>query len=483
MPRTVPPDAPASGQQARRRRRAGFPATGTALIMAALTVLATSLVTMVLPTPAEAASPPTHPFAGSGVVPFGDARGYSAPTMTLSSMVTGMAPTPDGAGYWLVGTDGGVFAFGDAGFYGSLGALTLNGPIVGMAPTPSGRGYWLVALDGGVFAFGDAGFYGSMGATPLNEPIVGMASTPSGHGYWMVAADGGVFAFGDAGFYGSMGATHIAAAVTGMASTPSGHGYWMVAADGGVFAFGDAGFYGSMGGETMPASIAGIATTPGGEGYWMVGNDGTVYPFGDAQGYGSSSGTQPVSPVTAIAATPDGKGYWLLQPDDWSYSFAGSSPYVLGSSSAITSVAAHQVGPDPDNTKGAFCNPYGPCEPWCALFATWVWGQAGIPVPSLAFTGSIFSWAASHGRLLPASATPAPGDAVLYGTGPQSTATSVHTGIIVQVWPDGAVITVEGDAGPFPNGAYNVVVNGPFLPADSAPYNGVPVYAIAQPAP
>jgi len=30
-----------------------------------------------------------------------------------------------------------------------------------MAATPDRRGYWLVASDGGVFAYGDAGFYGS----------------------------------------------------------------------------------------------------------------------------------------------------------------------------------------------------------------------------------------------------------------------------------------------------------------------------------
>nr|MDA8207447.1 hypothetical protein [Actinomycetota bacterium] len=37
-----------------------------------------------------------------------------------------------GLGYWMTGSDGGVFSFGDAGFYGSTGALTLNKPIVGM---------------------------------------------------------------------------------------------------------------------------------------------------------------------------------------------------------------------------------------------------------------------------------------------------------------------------------------------------------------
>jgi hypothetical protein len=48
--------------------------------------------------------------------------------------------------------------------------------MVGMAATPSGHGYWLVASDGGIFAFGDAAFYGSTGALHLNRPVVGMSS-------------------------------------------------------------------------------------------------------------------------------------------------------------------------------------------------------------------------------------------------------------------------------------------------------------------
>ena len=84
---------------------------------------------------------------------------------------------------------------GDAGFYGSTGALSLNKPVVGMASTPDGKGYWLVASDGGIFSLGDAGFYGSTGGLSLNKPIVGMASTPDGKGYWLVASDGGIFSF------------------------------------------------------------------------------------------------------------------------------------------------------------------------------------------------------------------------------------------------------------------------------------------------
>ncbi|MGH2687784.1 MAG: hypothetical protein ACRDKW_03115, partial [Actinomycetota bacterium] len=74
--------------------------------------------------------------------------------------------------YWMVASDGGVFAFGDAGFHGSTGAIALARPIVGMAPTPSGLGYWMVASDGGVFAFGDAPFPGSAGSLGLTKPIV-----------------------------------------------------------------------------------------------------------------------------------------------------------------------------------------------------------------------------------------------------------------------------------------------------------------------
>ena len=119
-----------------------------------------------------------------------------------------MAATPDGGGYWEVASDGGIFSFGDAGFYGSTGNIHLNRPIVGMAATPDGKGYWLVASDGGIFAYGDAEFLGSMGGSPLNQPIVGMATDAQTGGYWEVASDGGIFSFG-APFYGSTGNMHL----------------------------------------------------------------------------------------------------------------------------------------------------------------------------------------------------------------------------------------------------------------------------------
>jgi len=87
-----------------------------------------------------------------------------------------------GLGYRFVASDGGIFDFGSAGFFGSAGGMPINQPVVGMADTPSTNGYWLAASDGGIFSYGDAQFFGSMGGQPLNQPIVGMAATPDGAG-------------------------------------------------------------------------------------------------------------------------------------------------------------------------------------------------------------------------------------------------------------------------------------------------------------
>jgi hypothetical protein len=415
------------------------------------------------------------------MIGFGSVNG-APPAMPepLSSPVDVGAATPDGQGYWLVASDGGVFSFGDASFFGSAGALPLQGPIVAMATTPDGRGYWLAALDGGVFSFGDAAFYGSMGATTLNQPIVGMAATPDGKGYWLVAADGGIFAFGDAAFYGSTGGITLAEPITAMAASPDGKGYWLVAADGGIFTFGDARFFGSWASEDLPDPVVGIVPSLDGGGYTVATANGVVLAMGDGQTYGGLTLSPDATPVADIIGNGGGTGYWLLDPEGWTYTFKSPTPErTLPESSAIVAAVASQIAPDPDT--GSYCNPYGPCEEWCALFATWAWRQAGIPIPSYAFTGDMYFWAGEHGALLPPTASPDPGDAILYGTGPQSVARSVHVAIVTQVWPDGAIDTVDGDSGPGRDGWLSVTINGPFLPSDSLTYNGVGIYAIAQP--
>ncbi|GAC1369169.1 MAG: hypothetical protein NVSMB32_14040 [Actinomycetota bacterium] len=162
-------------------------------------------------------------------------------------------------GYWMVGTDGGIYSFGTSHFYGSTGSLILNKPMVGMAAAPSGHGYWLVASDGGIFNYGDAAFFGSTGSIALNKPIVGMAATASGHGYWLVASDGGIFNYGSARFFGSQGGSPLNQPIVGIAAAPDSQGYWEVAADGGIFNFGSAAFRGSMGGTPLNKPVVGIA--------------------------------------------------------------------------------------------------------------------------------------------------------------------------------------------------------------------------------
>ena len=172
---------------------------------------------------------------------FGNAFAFqaTAPICMLAHPAVGAAATPDGLGSWVVASDGGVFTFGDAGFFGSTGALTLNKPIVGMAPTPDGGGYWLVASDGGVFAFGDAAFYGSSAALALNMPVIAIVPTLTGHGYTLAAADGGSFNYGDATYPGLPTGGPLDAPAVAAAPDGSG-GYWLVTAGGQVVGFGGA---------------------------------------------------------------------------------------------------------------------------------------------------------------------------------------------------------------------------------------------------
>ncbi len=244
---------------------------------------------------------------------------YFHPSQSGQAVLAGLTwasswwpPAPASTGYRLVASDGGIFSYGDAGFFGSAGTVALNKPIVGMAATPDGGGYWLVASDGGIFSYGDAGFFGSAGTVTLNKPIVGMAATPDGGGYWLVASDGGIFSYGDAGFFGSAGHDRAQQAdrgdgghagrrrllagglrrghlllrrcrllrlgghhplnkpIVGMAATPDGGGYWLVASDGGIFSYGDAGFFGSAGTIALNKPIVGMAATPdgGATGWW-----------------------------------------------------------------------------------------------------------------------------------------------------------------------------------------------------------------------
>jgi alpha-tubulin suppressor-like RCC1 family protein len=317
-PPTVTSVSPTSGPSA---GGTAVTVTGTNLTGATAVDFGATAATNVVVNGAGSSLTATSP-AGTGTVnvtvttPNGTSTGTAAQfTYVASSML----------GYWLVAADGGIFTFGSAGFFHSMGGKHLNAPVVGMAAAPDGKGYWLVASDGGIFAFGDAGFYQSMGGKHLNAPIVGMAATQDGKGYWLVAADGGIFTFGDAGFFQSEGGKHLNAPIVGMAVSPDGQGYWLVAADGGVFAFGDAGFFLSMGSKHLNAPVVGMAAAPDGQGYWLVASDGGVFAFGDATFFGSKGGQTLNQPVAGMAATSDGSGYWLVAADGGIFNYGNAA--------------------------------------------------------------------------------------------------------------------------------------------------------------
>ena len=258
-------------------------------------------------------------------------RVTTARAASTGKAYVGMAATADGHGYWLAQADGGVAAFGDAAWHGSLPAERARptAPVVGIARTADAKGYWLAGADGRVYGFGDAHLYAPAPADQaFSAPVTAIAGTPDGKGYWLLGADGSVHGYGDApldggpdrymapydalaarptggyvvsaasdaGSYLFPGGTlstggpgfALSASVVATAATPSGHGAWQVGLDGGVFTWGDAKFYGSLPGDdvTPEAPVAGMAATPDGRGYWFVGSDGNVFSFGDAHFYG-----------------------------------------------------------------------------------------------------------------------------------------------------------------------------------------------------
>jgi hypothetical protein len=229
------------------------------------------------------------------VYAFGDAARLG----NASGGAVAMTSRKDGKGYWVVNAAGKVSAFGQAKFHGGNPALRAGEAVSTISATPSGNGYWLFSNQGRAFAYGDAKFFGDMGKVHLNGPVIASAATPTGKGYYMVGSDGGVFTFGDAVFRGSTGNMRLDKPVVGISPTPDNRGYWLVASDGGVFAF-HAPFRGSMGGKALNKPVNGLV--PFGNGYLMVASDGGVFNFSNKAFLGSLGGNPPSAPIIGITA-------------------------------------------------------------------------------------------------------------------------------------------------------------------------------------
>jgi hypothetical protein len=238
--------------------------------------------------------------ADGKVYAFGTAQRFGDAGLTPGTTAVDLEPTPSGDGYWVVDDSGGVSSFGDAVYRGAPDSLTLqNGEkVTSLSSTATGKGYWMFTNKGRVLTFGDAATYGDMSKQTLNAPVLDSIVTPTGKGYYMVAADGGIFSFGDAKFYGSMGGKKLNAPVQSLVPDSDGVGYWLVASDGGIFAF-DSPFKGSMGGQKLNKPVTGMVRYA--DGYLMVGEDGGIFNFSNQQFLGSLGDKPPARPIVSVA--------------------------------------------------------------------------------------------------------------------------------------------------------------------------------------
>jgi len=273
-------------------------------------LIATLVLAAAIGSGVSVSSPRAEAETFGDVTGFGNAPALGSPREAPSGFSSAVVATPSGEGYWVASTDGGVYTYGDAHYYGAPAEFGVSANIVDLASTPSGRGYWAVAIDGAVYAFGDAHYYG--GANGIRHPgwVVSVVPTKSGRGYWLLSTDGGVFTYGDAQFLGSAQNLAPDVIVVDGARTASGNGYWLALSDGGVLSFGDAQFFGSAT-DVRSSAITGIAADEENDGYWLVGTDGGVYTF-SKNFHGSTFGRNEETMTVDIAARPNGDGYWVV---------------------------------------------------------------------------------------------------------------------------------------------------------------------------
>ncbi|HZQ28943.1 MAG TPA: hypothetical protein VFA94_14695 [Acidimicrobiales bacterium] len=219
---------------------------------------------------------------------------------------------------------------------------------------PKRTGYWILGSNGGVYAYPNPGapFYGS--AAPYlcagcNTPA--MAPDPDGTAYWILGSDGGIFAFPSPGapFYGSANGSFPPGAYgTGIAAKPDGSGYWIINNLGQVYSYpvGSSWYGGGIPAGSQPARS--IKSTTSGHGYWIAGNDGTVYAFGDAAAIGATGigntiqmGRDPISNRVVTIAT-DGRTAPAL----------GETNYGQGTGGTFDAIAVAGV-PSPPNLSAS----------------------------------------------------------------------------------------------------------------------------------
>ena len=220
--------------------------------------------------------------ADGGVFTFGDAAFYgSMGGQRLNSPIVGIVSQSSGGGYTLAAADGGVFTFGQDRFFGSMATQRLTAPVVAIAAAAYGNGsgmnagffgYWMLGSDGAVYSFGAAKYYGRL--TVDAGTARALLASPDGNGYWVITTDGISHPFGDAQAFGgpSQGTVQPTKIDTGEPDalpptcssgviTPAhARGLWLGDAAGDVADVGSAPDYGSPASSHPAAPIVGIAS-------------------------------------------------------------------------------------------------------------------------------------------------------------------------------------------------------------------------------
>ena len=118
---------------------------------------------------------------------------------------------------------------------------------------------------------------------------------------------------------------------------------------------------------------------------------------------------------------------------------APAPPPAPGSLRArVLAIARSQLG-QRENPPKSNCTKFGPCEAWCADFATWVWRHAGVPfIPQINWVPSLVSWARQRGAWKPGyNDDPRPGDLIIFS--------GLHVGIVESVGPSGEITMIAGN--------------------------------------
>ncbi|MFF7652871.1 peptidoglycan-binding protein [Streptomyces sp. NPDC007983] len=117
-------------------------------------------------------------------------------------------------------------------------------------------------------------------------------------------------------------------------------------------------------------------------------------------------------------------------------------------------IAMGEVGTTADAGRCVPGKPYSICDEWCAAFATWVWRQAGVGIPSLNSVPQVYDWAVAQGRWVPTDqlSTARPGDLIIFG----SAGNRYHIGVVDQVGGQNVRVVSGNTTNPDKPGQYGV---------------------------